>query len=195
MNNVQWPQNMEPKEVTKEKPESFIKETLRFAIITLVIVVPIRFFIAEPFIVSGASMQPTFESGDYLIVDRLTYHLNDPKRGDVVIFRYPKDPSKYFIKRIVGLPGESVEISGTSVIIKNTGNPEGFSLDQSYIKSVSPEKFTATVPSDSYFVMGDNRPASSDSRIWGELPRDNLVGRALVRLFPFKSVDVLPGAH
>lgn len=182
-------------EVKKEKQESFFKETIRFAIITLVIVIPIRLFVAEPFIVSGASMQPTFENGDYLIVDRLTYHFEEPERGDVVIFRYPKDPSKYFIKRIVGLPLETVELNGLKIIIKNKDNPDGFELDQSYITRQNPEKFSTTLPREGYFVMGDNRPQSSDSRIWGILPRDHLVGRAFARLFPFESLDLLPGEH
>ncbi len=90
---------------------------------------PIRLFVAQPFIVSGASMDPTFETGEYLIVDQLSYHFDDPVRGQVVIFKYPKDESKYFIKRVIGLPGETVQIEGTDVTIFNESNPDGKKLD------------------------------------------------------------------
>lgn len=186
---------MKPLEVKKEKPESFFKETLRFAIITLIVVLPIRIFVAEPFIVSGASMQPTFDNGNYLIVDRLSYRFKEPGRGDVIIFRYPKDTTKYFIKRIIGLPGETIELSGTVVTIKNKNAPQGFELDQSYIVRQKPEKFSATLPENQYFVMGDNRPQSSDSRVWGTLPRENIIGRAWLQLFPLSNIDFLPGNH
>lgn len=175
--------------------DSFFGEMIRFAIITLAIVLPIRFFVAEPFIVSGASMEPTFKTGQYLIVDQLTYRFENPKRGEVIIFRYPNDPSKYFIKRIVGLPGETVVLSGTSVTIKNKKYPDGFSVDQSYIANIKPENATYVLGADQYFVMGDNRPASSDSRVWGPLPKNDIVGRAFVRLFPPFAISLLPGDH
>lgn len=177
------------------KKESFFQETIKFALITLAIVLPIRLFIAEPFIVSGTSMLPTFENGEYLIIDRLTYRFEEPVRGEVVVFRYPKDPSKYFIKRIIGLPGEEINITGNKITIKNTNNPEGFELDQSFISRQSPSNVSTKLGSDEYFVMGDNRPASSDSRYWGSLPKNHIVGRALVRLFPFTRISVFPGDH
>jgi signal peptidase I len=173
----------------------FFKETARFALITLAIVIPIRLFIAEPFVVSGASMEPTFQNGEYLIVDRLSYNFEEPKRGEVIIFRYPKDPKKYFIKRIIGLPGETVSISGNTINIRNAANPQGFDLDQSYISRQIPSTFSMTLKDDEYFVMGDNRPQSSDSRVWGALPEDYIVGRALLRLFPFTRINTLPGDH
>lgn len=181
--------------LTEQKEDSFFKETIRFALITLAIVVPIRFFIAEPFIVSGESMVPTFANGNYLIVDRLTWKFEEPKRGEVVIFRYPRDTSKYFIKRIVGLPGDTVTVSGSSITITNAEHPDGFSLDQSYIERKEQQNFSTSVPPDSYFVLGDNRPQSSDSRTWGFVPRENMIGRALVRLFPFTQISLFPGSH
>lgn len=165
-----------------------------FAFLTLAIIVPIRLFIAEPFIVSGASMEPTFDTGEYLVVDRLTYHFEEPERGDVIIFRYPKDPSKYFIKRIIGLPGETVEIRQGEVTIKNKAYPKGLALDQSYVRFGREDSGEVTLGSEEYFVMGDNRAASSDSRAWGALPRDNIIGRAFLRLFPLPKADLLPGA-
>lgn len=175
--------------------ESFFVEMVRFGLITLAIVLPIRFFIAEPFIVSGASMEPTFETGDYLIIDQLSYRFEDPKRGEVVIFRYPNNPSKYFIKRIVGLPGETVIVSEGSITIKNVEHPEGLSLGEEYISLKDMSSGIYNVKNDEYFVMGDNRPASSDSRSWGPLPQENIVGRAFVRLFPPSTIGFLPGNH
>ncbi|MEK7063574.1 MAG: signal peptidase I [Patescibacteria group bacterium] len=170
-------------------------DILSFALIALIIVIPIRWFVAQPFIVRGASMEPTFYTGEYLIVDQLTYRFEEPKRGDVVILRYPKDESIYFIKRIIGLPGETVDIQGNTISVSKDGS-EPEVLDQSFIdiSNVRPEFATYTLEGDEYFVMGDNRDESSDSRVWGPLPKRDLVGRALVRLFPPNRIDVLPGS-
>jgi signal peptidase I len=186
-------QNTPPQQ---EKKESLIGEIVRFSLFALLIVLPIRLFIAQPFIVSGASMETTFSTGQYLIVDQLTYHLEEPQRGDVIIFRYPKDPSKFFIKRVIGVPGDTVNISGNEVKITNTAFPEGVVLDESYILSMKPNTTLTEILGDGeYFVMGDNRDASSDSRAWGVLQRDNIVGRAFLRLFPLTKVGVLPGKY
>jgi signal peptidase I len=174
--------------------ESAFKEILTFIVLAIIIVVPIRLFVAQPFVVEGESMHPTFESGNYLIVDELTYHLSDPKRGDVVIFRYPGDPSIFYIKRIIGLPGETVHIDhGQTTVTKTDGTT--VTLDESYVVSED-ATYTqdTTLGPDQYFVMGDNRPRSSDSRIWGPLPKKNIVGRAYIRLLPPNMIGILPGA-
>lgn len=177
------------------KEENGIIEIIRFSIIALLIVIPIRMFIAQPFIVSGASMAETFHTGEYLIVDQVSYYLNDPSRGDVIIFRYPRDPSKYFIKRVIGLPGETITIEDSQVMIKNADYPEGFYLDEPYVRSMrTPERTEQILGSREYFVMGDNRDESSDSRAWGVLQKERIVGRAFLRLFPPTAVEVLPGA-
>ncbi len=173
--------------------KSFVREMVEFALLTLLVVLPIRFFVAEPFIVSGASMEPTFETGDYLIIDQLSYRFHEPERGDVVVFKYPKEPSKYFIKRVIGLPGETVELAGQGVTIKNSANPGGFQLDQSYISFSSDNFKTMMLGENEYFVLGDNRPVSSDSRVWGALPREDIVGRPLVRLLPISDIAAFPG--
>jgi signal peptidase I len=176
-------------------PENTFLEIIRFSIIALLIVVPIRMFIAQPFIVSGASMADTFHTGEYLIVDQLTYHFNQPSRGDVVIFRYPRDPSKFFIKRIIGLPGDTIIIEDAKVTIINEENPQGMTLDEPYIRSMRPaNRLEETLGDREYFVMGDNRDESSDSRMWGVLQEERIIGRAFLRLFPFDTVSVMPGA-
>lgn len=173
-----------------------LSEILRFAIIALLIVLPIRWFVAQPFIVSGASMEDTFHHNEYLIVDQLTYHFEEPERGDVVIFRYPKDPDKYFIKRVIGLPGETITIDGQTVSITNATNPNGFELTEPYVYSMEETtNLTRTLKTDEYFVMGDNRDHSSDSRVWGALERDEIIGRAFMRLFPFTEADLFPGSY
>jgi signal peptidase I len=140
-------------------------------------------------------MVPTFENNDYLIVDELSYRINEPHRGDVVIFKWPKDTTKYFIKRIIGLPGETVKIAGNTIIIKNKDNPDGFILNEPYVKNKSNDEMEVTLPENQFFVMGDNRSGSADSRAWGTLPRSLMVGKAFLRLFPFTSLTVLPGNY
>ena len=174
--------------------ENFFTELLKFALVAVVIVVPVRLFVAQPFIVSGASMDPTFDNGQYLIVDELTYRFDEPKRGDVVIFKYPKDPSQFFIKRVIGLPNETVRIGHDSVSIKQK-NGEEVTLEEPYVVNRgNGGPFFLSLGGDEYFVMGDNRPESSDSRLWGVLPRENIVGRAFLRLLPIDSLSLLPGS-
>lgn len=178
-----------------ERKESTIGEILRFALIALAIVIPIRFFVAQPFIVSGQSMEPTFHNGEYLIVDQVTYRLEPPLRGDVIIFKYPKDPSKYFIKRVIGMPGDTVSIEGNVITVFNVVHPDGVVLSEPYVAEMSPNtSVTEVLGEDEYFVMGDNRDNSSDSRMWGVLQGNLIVGRALLRLFPIDEAGYLPGS-
>jgi signal peptidase I len=181
-------------EQIKTKAQSFW-ELVRFALLALVIVIPIRVFIAEPFIVSGSSMVPTFENGDYLIVDKISYIVGTPKRDDVVVFRYPGDPKKFFIKRVIGLPGETVDVKGNEVTITNETHKDGLVLNQSFIKNFGGIDAHMVLKSDEYFVMGDNRGASSDSRYWGAVNKSLLSGRVLLRLLPINKVDVMPGSY
>lgn len=173
--------------------ENFFVEVLKFSLLTLLVVLPFRMYIAKPFIVDGASMSPTFETGHYLIVDEISYRIEDPQRGEVIIFKYPKDPSRFFIKRIIGLPNETVEIKNGKVTIYNINKPEGLNLEESYVKKGSLENTKVELGENEYFVMGDNRGNSSDSRFWGALPKDMIVGKAFLRLLPVNKIDVLPG--
>ena len=181
-----------------EKEQNFFKEILKASIIALIIVIPIRIFVAQPYIVAGSSMYPTFKDGHYIIVDELSYRFNPPKRGDVIIFRYPKDPSKFFIKRVIGLPGETVVINKGEVLIAPTATSTvGVVLPEPYVspEDRSYDSMKRTLEDDEYFVMGDNRNASSDSRIWGPLPEKNIVGRAIFRVLPVGEIGVFPGAY
>ncbi len=168
-------------------------DLIKFAAIALAIVIPIRMFVAQPFVVSGLSMYPTFNDGQYLIVDEISYLLQGPHRGDVVIFRYPNDPSRFFIKRMIGMPNEKIQISNGVVTIFNTANPNGFTLDEPYLDEPFNTTQTYVTGPDQYFVMGDNRNESSDSRAWGLVPKKNLIGRAYLRLLPVKQISYLPG--
>lgn len=192
----------ETKEALKIKRINWIKKQLhdfwdlvKFAALALIIVLPIRTFIAQPFIVSGNSMFPTFHDKEYLIVDELSYNLGNIKRGDVVIFKYPSDPSRYFIKRIIGLPNEKVQIENGKVTIFNKENPDGFLLNEPYINEPFTTYETKETKEGEYFVMGDNRNFSSDSRYWGVVPKKLLIGRAYLRLLPFTKISHLPGYY
>lgn len=179
---------------TETRQENFFGDLVRFAVIAILIVLPIRLFIAQPFIVSGASMEPTFANGEYLIVDELTYRLAEPERGDVIIFRYPRDPSKFFIKRIVGLPGETIEMDNGGLRIRSGAHPEGLALTEPYTRGAGSAPFTQTLAESEYFVLGDNRNASSDSRVWGPLGRELIIGRAFLRVLPVAEAALFPGA-
>lgn len=201
MSTLEDPKNMnentapQQPRVAEQKPKHPIVEIIEFAIIALLIVLPVRWFVAQPFIVSGASMEDTFHTGEYLIIDQLTYHFEEPQRGDVIVFKYPQDPSKYFIKRIIGLPGDTIDIQGNTVTL-TTQDGETITLDEPYIKSMAENTtLTEELGEREYFVMGDNRDASSDSRVWGVLQKDKIVGRAFLRLFPFDEAQLLPGEY
>jgi len=140
-------------------------------------------------------MVPTFENGNYLIVDKISYRLENPERDDVIVFRYPNDPTKFFIKRIIGLPNETVDISGSTVIIINNENPKGFILNEPYVKNISENTTHFELKNDEYFVMGDNRSGSSDSRLWGAVKRNLLIGRAFLQLLPINKISILPGNY
>ncbi len=163
----------------------FLWEIIEIVVLALVIVLPIRYFIFQPFIVSGQSMEPNFEKGDYLIVDELSFRLREPKRGEVIVFKYPLNPRQRYIKRIIGLPGEKVTIEEGVVKINGEVLDEKEYLPP-YIKTDG--VLELKLGENEYFVLGDNRPASHDSRRWGPLPRKFIIGRAFLRLWPIKAL-------
>ncbi|MDD4358485.1 MAG: signal peptidase I [Candidatus Pacebacteria bacterium] len=175
----------------KKALNSFL-EIVLLVVIALAIVIPIRTYIFQPFIVNGSSMEPSFYSGDYLIVDEFSYNfLEKPERGDVVVFDYPLNPSFKYIKRVIGLPGEIVSIdSGVITITKENGEElkldEGEYLSEEnlngwiYLNNFRTDK----LGENEYFVLGDNRNGSSDSRKWGTLPLKNIDGKVFLRFSP-----------
>ena len=197
----------------QEKPSSgmmselfaFVWETIRVVIVSLVIILPVRYFVIQPFFVSGSSMVPNFHDKEYILVDKWTYRLEAPHRGDVIIFRYPNNPKEYFIKRILGLPGETV-LAGldNSVVVYNVRYPKGFTVfEKGYLPAANPTHCDAnsnpkycgvkvTLGPDEYFVMGDNREHSSDSRFFGPVNKSYFAGLAWLRLFPFFDIGFIP---
>ncbi|KKQ21623.1 MAG: Signal peptidase I [Parcubacteria group bacterium GW2011_GWA2_37_10] len=167
----------------------FVWEVLKIFIIASVIVLPIRYFLFQPFIVKGDSMSPNFLSGDYLIVDELSYRFSDPQRGEVIVFKYPKDTTQRFIKRVIGLPGETVNIKNGSITISKDG--KSFILDEKYLpfdlKTYG--EVNTVLGSDEFFVLGDNREFSYDSRRWGNVPREDIIGKALLRILPLAALS------
>ncbi|MDP3771995.1 MAG: signal peptidase I [bacterium] len=178
---------------TQKKPTQGWYEFLRFAAVALALALFVRFYVAQPFIVRGASMEPNFEDREYLVIDEASYHFREPERGEVVVFRYPRNTDEFFIKRIIGLPGEQVVISGGHVKIINAAHPEGFVLGESYLSADVGTYLdqTKTLAAGQYFVLGDNRPASSDSRVWGVLDRGFIVGRVFFRAWPLTRLGIV----
>lgn len=160
----------------------FIFEVIKIVILALLIVIPIRYFIFQPFVIKGNSMEPNFHHGDYLIVDEISYRIfKEPERGDIIVFNYPQDPSQRFIKRIIGLPGETVVIEGEKITISK-GTEERILDESTYLPSQNYfDNVSLSLSEDEYFVLGDNRLASFDSRKWGSLPRNYIVGRVILR--------------
>jgi signal peptidase I len=167
-------------------------EIIKIAAIAFIIVAPIRYFLFQPFIVSGASMAPNFATGDYLIIDEISYKFSEPKRGDVVVFKtdfIEGYANQRFIKRVIGLPGETVDITAGKVSIIKDGTVKV--LNESYLPKdlKTYGEINITLKSDEYFVLGDNREYSYDSRMWGIVPEKYIIGKAALRLLPITSIS------
>lgn len=190
-----------------------LKETLKFILIFGILFFTIRTFLIQPFMVDGPSMSPTFETGNYLLVNKLSNFFETPKRLDIIVFDIPDteaqyhtclipniisntclvNSKRYLIKRVVGLPGEKVSIVNGVATIYNKENPEGFILEESFVKHISYIKDEKTLGDNEYYVMGDNRTNSSDSRYFGPVTFDKIVGEPLVRLWPLNLIGFYPG--
>ncbi len=164
----------------------FVAEIVQIAVFALAIILPVRYFLIQPFIVKGASMEPNFYDSEYLIVDELTYRFREPVRGEIVVFRPPNHEDQYYIKRVIGLPGETVEVRSGKVTIFNDEYPNGATLQETYIDEVTQGKERVTVGADEYFLLGDNRDASLDSRYFGAVEKNMIIGRVWVRGLPLE---------
>jgi signal peptidase I len=193
------PEHMPYPNITRKLRLWLFIENVLYIIAAIILAAIIQAFVIRPFIVNGSSMEPNIEDKQYLIVDEISYRVHPPKRGDVIVLKSPPEPTKFYIKRIIGLPGETIVIKGTTVSIANKEHPKGFVLSESYLLPTlnqHPTFLTVIVPDDGYFVMGDNRDGSYDSRSWGILPAENVRGRALLRLLPLNKISYLPArAH
>ncbi|HCP08587.1 MAG TPA: signal peptidase I [Candidatus Moranbacteria bacterium] len=187
----------------------FIVEVVKVFLLAFLIIFPIRVFLFQPFFVQGASMEPTFENNEYLIINELGYKKTEARFGgktfftvnpfkeidrqEVIVFRYPKNPDQFFIKRIVGLPGEKIQIKDNTVTIFNEENPNGFVLDErEYLsmKEVTNGDTAVNLKSGEYYVLGDNRLHSSDSRSWGPITEDEVIGKVLLRAWPLNKITI-----
>jgi signal peptidase I len=174
------------------KIKDFLAELIEMVVISLLIIVPIRFFIIQPFSVRGQSMEPNFEENDYLVIDEISFRFRDPQRGEVVVLRSPQDQRQYYVKRVIGLPRETIEIKDYVVKIYSSSNPQGEILKESYLQTneITEGNLKVTMKEGEYFVLGDNRRFSYDSRRWGLLERQEIIGRVWLRLWPPQSMKV-----
>jgi len=168
---------------------TFIWEVFKIVIIALIIVVPIIYFLFKPFFVRGQSIHPSFQDGYYLIIDELSYRFSETKRGDVVVFKYPNNPSQRYIKRVIGLPGELVEINSGSVMVYSEDGKQVLD-EREYLSfdAKTPGQAKTSLDENEYFVLGDNRSLSSDSRSWGALNREYIIGKVFIRAWPFTAL-------
>jgi signal peptidase I len=179
----------------------FIFDLIKTGIVVFVLAFSLRYFAIQPFIVDGESMMPNYVNNEYLLAEKVSYLTGKPERGDVVIFRFPGNPSVNYIKRVIGLPGETVKIADNKVTIINSNNPDGMLLKEAYLASGTQTVagnegvLEKTLSSEEYFVMGDNRAHSSDSREWGVLPRINIIGRSWLTIMPTSRFQIHQRVH
>lgn len=172
----------------------YVLELIKVVVISLAIIIPVRYYLIQPFYVKGASMEPSFYDKEYLIIDEISYRLHEPARGDIVVFKYPRNPEEYFIKRVIGLPGEKVQVKDGFVYIYNKEHPDGIKLEEKYlsaeVKTYGLNEDIIALSSTEYYVLGDNRNASKDSRSFGPVDQKFLTGRVLLRGWPFDRINV-----
>ncbi|MCR4280297.1 MAG: signal peptidase I [Candidatus Komeilibacteria bacterium] len=174
----------------------FVLEMVKLLLISLLIVVPIRAYVVQPFYVDGASMEPNFHDGEYLIVDEISYRFTEPVRGEIVIFHPPTNNRVFYIKRLIGLPGERVVIDDGEIKVYQEGESEPFFVDETEYLSADyqlreSESHDVTLAESEYFLMGDNRRSSLDSRRLGPIPEKAIKGKVLLRAFPFDKFEII----
>ena len=170
------------------------RETVETILWALVLALILRTFVVQAFWIPSGSMVPTLLPGDRVLVAKFWYWFQEPKRGQIMVFKYPVDPQRDFVKRIVGLPGDVIEVRDGMVIVNGTSLSEPYVRNRDmFTLTESPvfPKIPFTVPKDSFFVMGDNRPNSQDSRFWGFVPMQNVRGPAFVRYWPLDRIGLM----
>ncbi len=177
---------------------NFLFDLFKTILMVFVIAFLIRFYLVQPFYVSGSSMEPTFKNGEYLLIDEITYKFREPERGEVIVFKFPQDPKENYIKRIIGLPNEKVEIKEGEIIIYNSCYPKGIKLKENYLPpgtktpgSLPPPLEGHYLKENQFIVLGDNRSNSSDSRVWGAVHKKNIIGKVWISLrFKWKKLKI-----
>lgn len=180
-----------------KKLSSFFLDILEVFVFAIAIFLFVYLLVMQPHKIKGASMEPNFPDGEYLLTDKVSYRFREPERGDVIVFEAPRTDDEEFIKRIIGLPGEKVSIKGGKVYINNQQLKELY-LDDALVTSAGSfllEGKEVVVPENNFFVLGDNRPASSDSRMWGFVSKDKITGRAFVIYWPPPQVGLIQAAE
>lgn len=169
----------------------FFLELIKVVVLAGVTIFLVRHFLFKPFYVKGESMEPTFKANEYLIIDELSYRFREPIRGEVVVFRAPVAQKDFYLKRIIGLPGERVKVEENKIIVYNTDHPQGIIVEEEYLVEETPGDITYSLGANQYFVLGDNRDASFDSRRFGPIDGDAIVGRTWVRGWPISRVEFI----
>jgi len=188
------PQSDQPQKSFWKSFFSFSLEILKTVIISLAIILPVRYFVIQPFMVDGASMEPNFHDKQYLVINEISYRFNDPSRGEVIVFKNPENTREYYIKRVIGLPGEIIKIESGKIYIKKIGQNNFIQIDEiDYL----PEDINTSgnirdleLKDNEFFVLGDNRKNSKDSRILGPIDRELITGKVWLRGFPFKEATI-----
>jgi len=193
-------QEISPEESTISKKNfwksafSFGLEIFKTVIISLAIILPIRYFVIQPFMVDGASMEPNFSDKQYLVINEISYRFNDPSRGEVVVFKNPENTKEYYIKRVIGLPGETIRIENGHIYVKKVNTDDFVQIEEIDYLSEDTKTFgniqNLKLKPDEFFVLGDNRKNSKDSRILGPIDRELITGKVWIRGFPFKEAQI-----
>lgn len=176
----------------REEIRETLAEVIKIFILAAAVILPIRMFLIQPFYVKGASMEPNFHENEYLIVDKISPRFREYERGEAIVFRYPPSERKYLIKRIIGLPGERVVIRNRTITIYNAEHTDGLLLNEDTYNPylLRDEDFDVTLASDEFYVLGDNRPLSFDSELFGPIKEKNITGRVFFRGWPIDRITV-----
>jgi len=169
------------------KKNSFLREISESIVIAVLLAVVIRLFILEPFYIPSGSMEPTLKDGDRIIVSKLNYHFQDPKREDIVVFKYPLDQQRNFVKRLIATGGETIALKSSRLYINGQPAPEDYLPAGLRFGDYGPRE----VPQGSYLMLGDNRNNSDDSRVWGFLPRNLMIGKAVLIYWPLDRMRII----
>lgn len=175
--------------------KTLTRELIEFVLLIVLVVLPFRYFVAEPYIVSGVSMSETFETGHYLIINKFWHKISQPERGDVLVFRSPIEEDKFYIKRVIGLPGETVSITQSRVAVTTESGETIVLEEDSYTSNPTFANVEVSLEEGEYFMMGDNRAQSFDSRAWGPLDESMIRGEPIIRLYPFSQINTMPGRY